>query len=81
MDIVVFDSFQYLHTKCHYITLYHCFPPPLFLTMTLSHQIIHPPETSPALHGVASARPSRFSCSFLKLLFQRMARSARLEVR
>lgn len=79
--IVVFDSFQYCHTKYHYITLYHCFPPPLFLAMTLSHQIIRPPETSPALHGLASARPSRFLCFFLKPLFQRMARSARLEVR
>lgn len=38
-------------------------------------------ETSPASHGVASARPSLFSCFFLKLPFQKMARSAPLEVR
>lgn len=37
-------------------------------------------ETTPASHGVASARPSRFSCFVPKLRFQKMARSAPPEV-
>lgn len=52
----------------------------LHLTMTVSHQTVCPLETIPALPGVALARPSQFSCFSLKLLFQKMAISALLEV-
>lgn len=65
---------------------YHTLP----CTTLLNLNSVHPPplsapcsasaETSPASHGVGSARPSRFSCFSLKLPFQKMARSAPLEV-
>lgn len=48
--------------------------------MIASRQTVCPLETIPALPGVALARPSQFSCFSLKLLFQKMAISAQLEV-
>lgn len=63
----------------------YCTLPVLHPTAPSNHNSVSPPcsasaETSPASHGVASARPYQFSCFFLKLPFQRMAKSAPLEV-
>lgn len=48
--------------------------------IAVTHQTVCPLETIPALPGVALAKPSRFFCSSLKQLFQKMATSAPLEV-
>lgn len=61
-----------------FVSSEHLENPPL--TVTVHLLIVCPPETIPALPGVALARPSQFSCFSLKLLFQKMAISALLEV-